>query len=96
MYKHNFTEPNKEFVLSLHYNGDGGEELKFKSKTFDNEMKQNILCLGNLSSDWSSINSTNTELYGSVYDFAVDYSLVNSVGTIYDIHRYLMKKDNII
>ena len=103
LYKHNFTEPNKEFVLSLHYNGDnfylfvnGGEELKFKSKTFDNEMKQNILCLGNLSSDWSSINSTNTELYGSVYDFAVDYSLVNSVGTIYDIHRYLMKKDNII
>ena len=39
-------------------------------------MKQNILCLGNLSSDWSSINSTNTGLYGSVYDFAVDYSPV--------------------
>ena len=39
-------------------------------------MKQNRLCLGNLSSDWSSINSTNTGLYGSVYDFAVDYSPV--------------------
>ena len=22
IYKHNFTEPNKNFVLSLHYNGD--------------------------------------------------------------------------
>ena len=60
LYKHNFTEPNKKFVLSLHYNGDnsylfvsGGKELKFKAKTFDNEMKQNILCLGNLKSDWS-------------------------------------------
>ena len=68
-YKHNFTETNKNFVLSLHYNGDnsylfvnGGEESKFKAKTFDNEMKQNILCLGNLSSDWSSANSTNTRL----------------------------------
>ena len=99
VYEHNFTKSNKKFVLSLHYNGDnsylfvnGGEELKFKAKTFDNEMKQNILYLGNLSSDWSSINSTNTGLYGSVYDFAVDYSPVNSMGTIYDIHRYLMKK----
>ena len=40
--KHNFTQPNKKFLLSLHYNnGDnsylfvnGGEELKFKTKTF--------------------------------------------------------------
>ena len=103
LYKPNFTEPNKKFVLSLHYNDDnsylfvnGGEELKFKAKTFDNEMKQNILCLGNLSSDWNSANSTNTGLYGSIYDFAVDYSPVDSVGTIYDIHRYLIKKHDII
>ena len=39
LYKHNFTEPSKKFVLPLHYNGDnsylfvnGGEELKFKAK----------------------------------------------------------------
>ena len=103
VYRHNFTEPTKKFVLSLHYNGDnfylfvnGGEELKFKAKTFNNEMKQNILCIGNLSSDWSSINSTKTGLYGSVYDFAADYSPVNSVGTIYDIHRYSMKKHKIM
>ena len=41
VYKHNFTEPSKKFVLSLHYNGDnsylfvnGGEELQFKAQTF--------------------------------------------------------------
>ena len=92
-----------EFVLSLHYNGDhsylfanGGEELKIKAKTFSDQVKQNLLFIGNLSSDWSSINSTNTGLYGNVYDFAVDYDPVNSVGTIYDIHRYLIKKHNII
>ena len=101
VYKHNFKEPNKKFVFSLHCNGDnsylsfnGGEELKFKAKTFSNQVKKNILCLGNLSSDWSSINSTNTGLCGSVYGFAVDYSSVNSVGIIYDVHRYLMKKHN--
>ena len=39
IYKHNFTAPNKKFVLLLHYNGDnsylfvnGGEELKLKTK----------------------------------------------------------------
>ena len=103
VYKHNFAEPKKKYVLSLHYNGDnsclfvnGGEELKFKAKTFSDQVKQNLLCIGNLSSDWSSINSTNTGLYGNVYYFAVDYDHVNSVGTIYDIHRYLMKKHNVI
>ena len=103
VYKHNFTEPNKKFVLSLHYNGDnghlfvnGGEELMFKAKTFSNEIKGKIFCVGNLSSDWSSINSTKTGLYGNVYDFAVDYNPVNSIGTIYDIHRYLTKKHGIV
>ena len=103
VYKHNFTKPNEKLVLSLHYNDDNsylvvnrGEELKFKVKTFSNQVKQNILCLGNLSSDWSSINSTSTGLYGSVYVFAVDYSPVNSVKTISDIHRYLTKRHNFI
>ena len=45
-----------------------------------------------MSSDWSSSNSTKVGLYGNVYDFAVDYEPLNGVGTIYDIHRYLMEK----
>ena len=60
LYKHNFTKPNENFVLSLHYNGDnsylfvnGGEELKFRAKTFSNERKQGIFSKRNLSSDWS-------------------------------------------
>ena len=95
IYKHNFTKPNKKFLLSLHYNGDdsylfvnGGEELKFKSAI--NHLDRNLLCLGNISSDFSTTNSTKTGLYGNVYDFAVDYVPLNSVGAIYDIHRYLM------
>ena len=53
VYKHNFTKPNERFVLSLHCNGDnsylfvnGREEFKFKAKTFSDQVKQNIQCLG--------------------------------------------------
>ena len=99
IYKTDFTTRNKKFVLSLHYNGDnsylfvnGVEQLKFKAKI--NSTNANLLCLGNISSDWSLTNSAKTRLLGTVYDFAVDYMSINSVRTIYDIHRYLMKKHN--
>ena len=102
LYKTNFTEPNEKFVLSLHYNHDnsylfvnGAQELRFKSKIEANDLKQHLLCLENLSSNWSLTNSTKAGMYGSVYDFAVDYVAINGVKTIYDIHRYLMTKHNI-
>ena len=49
------------------------------------------LCLGNLSTDWATTESENTELYGRIYDFVVDYQKAGSVKEIYDMHRYLMK-----
>ena len=36
-----------------------------------------------------------TGLYGSIYDFVVDYEQIVGVKTIYDMHRYLMTKHNI-
>ena len=100
IYKTNFTEQSEEFVLSLHYNGDnsylfvkGSQELKFKSSV--NYLDRILLCVGNISSDWSLTNGTKTGLYGNVYDFAVDYVPLSGVKTIYDTHRYLMKKHNI-
>ena len=99
-YATNFSAVNKKFVLNLHYNGDnsyllvnGKEELKFKAK--DDQIVKEILCLGNLSYDWTSLNATKTGLYGNVYDFAVDYT-ETSVGKIYNIHRYLMKKNDVV
>ena len=101
IYKHNFTEHSKKIVLPLHYNGhdsylfvNGGQELKFKSAI--NYKDRNLLCVGNINSDWSSAESTKTGLYGNVYNFAIDYVPLSSVKTIYDIHRYLMKKHGII
>ena len=86
--------------MSLHYNGDnsylfvnGSQQLKSKSSV--NYLDSNLLCAGNISSDWSVTNGTKTGLYGNVYDFAVDYVSLSGVKTIYDIHRHLMKKHNI-
>ena len=60
VYSHNFTQPNKKFVLSLHYNDDnsyllvnGKQELKFKCKT--DQLVKEKLCIGNLSNNWSLI-----------------------------------------
>ena len=58
MYSINFTVTKKKFCLSLHYNGansylfvNGAEIYKFKAK--DSEIVPSLLCLGNISKDWS-------------------------------------------
>ena len=98
IYSQIFTAANKKFVLSLHYNGDdsylfvnGKQELKFKAK--DDQIVKEILCLGNISDDWTAENAQKTGLWGEIYDFAVDYTSTN-IGDIYSIHRYLMEKHN--
>ena len=98
VYSQNFTAANKKFVLSLHYNGDnsylfvnGKEELKFKAK--DDQIVKEILCLGNISDNWTAANAGKTGFWGEIYDFAVDYTSTN-IGNVYNVHRYLMKKHN--
>ena len=99
-YATNFSAVNKKSVLSLHYNSDnsylfvnGNQELKFIAK--DDQTVKEILSLGNLSDDWTKLNATKTGLYSNVNDFAVDYT-ETSVGNIYNIHRYLMKKNDVV
>ena len=101
LFYRNFTDPGHKFILSLHYNGDnsylfvnGREELKFKTKT--NQIINTNLYLGNLSNNWTKNEYAKTSLYGNVYDFAVDYKAIVGTTTIYDMHRYLMTKHNII
>ena len=100
MYSINFREKNKKFCLSLHYNGannnlfvNGKEIVKFKAKDF--EIVATPLCLGNISKDWSVDNMKDTGLNGYVYDFSVDYDATD-VDDIKDIHKYLMKKNDIV
>ena len=100
MYSISFTECNKTFRLSLHYNGvksylfvNGKEIHKFKAK--DSEIAATPLCLGNISKGWPVYNMVKTGLRGYVYDFSVDYDAI-AVDDILDIHNYLMKKNDIV
>ena len=102
MYSPNFSEENKTFFLSLHYNGDnsylfvnGKEVTKFKAKK--SEIKANQLTLGSISTsaNLSSSDIEDSKPYGNVYDFSVDYCAISN-DKILDIHAYLMKKNSII
>ena len=53
------------------------------------------MCFGNISKDLTVINMKKTGLYRYVYDFSVYYNTID-VRDIVDIHKYLMKKRNIM
>ena len=100
MYSINFTVTNKKFCLNLHYNGansylfvNGAEIYKFKAK--DSEILVGPICLRNISKDWSEDNMKRTGFTGYVYDFKIDYEAI-AVDDIKDIHKYLMKKNDIV
>ena len=80
----------------MHYNGENSylfvndkETHKFKAK--DSGIVATLLCLGNISKDWTVDNMKKAGLNGYVYDFSVDYDAI-AVDDILDIHNYLMKK----
>ena len=91
MHSINFSATGRRFCLSLHYNGaanrhlfvNGTEVIKFKAKDF--ELTSTILCLGNISNDFSVSNMKTTGLYGTVYEFSVDYGAI-SVDNKLNIH----------
>ena len=100
MYPINFTLTRKINCLSLNYNKansslfvNGIEIYKFKAK--DSETVASPLCLGNISKDWFTDNIKETGFNGYVYDFSVDNDAID-VDDIKDIHKYLMKKNNIV
>ena len=100
MYSINFTVKKKKFCLSLHYNGansyllvNSTEIYKFKAK--DSEIVARTLCLGNISKDWSTDDVKKTGFNGYAYDFSVDYDATD-VDDVKDIHKYLMRKNNIV
>ena len=83
----------------MHYNGTNSylfvnvtEIIKFKAKDF--EIVPYSLCLGNISKDWTN-DMKKTGFNGYIYDFSTDYNAINK-SDILDIHKYLMKKNNMV
>ena len=100
MYSISFTVTKKKFCVNLHYNRantylsvNGTEIYKFRAK--DSEVVSSPLCLGNISKDWLTDNMKKTGFNGYVYDFSVDYDATDVDDNV-DIHKYLMKKNNIV
>ena len=84
--------------MSLHYNGASSylfvndtEIYKFKAK--DSKVVATPLRLRNISKDWSVDNMT--RFNGYIYDFIVNYDTI-AVDDIKDIHKCLMKKNNMV
>ena len=101
MYSINCKVTKKKFCSSLHCNGansylfvNGRESYKFKAK--DSAIVASPLCLGNISKDWPKDNmKKKTGFNRYVYDFSVDYDATDN-DDIKDIHKYLMKKNDIV
>ena len=100
-YSINFTKSNAIFCLSLHYNGEnsylfvnGTEIHNFKAKEYEIKDNQTEICLGIISTDFSVNNMKKTVLYGNIRDFSADFTPI-TVNNILDIHKYLMKKNDI-
>ena len=72
---------------------NGTEIVKFKAK--DSELVATPLCLGNISKDWSIDNMKGTGFTGYLYGFSVGYEATGA-DDIKDIHKYLIKKNNIV
>ena len=96
IYPIDFTQPNKRFILSLHYNGSNSflfvnatNIYQFKAR--DSEIKSCTLCLGNISKDFTINNMKKTGLRDIVKLFSVDLNPIDTKN-ILNIHKYFMKK----
>ena len=71
---------------------NGAETYKFKAK--NSKIKPTLLCLGNVSKDFSVDNVKNTWLNRYVYVCSVDYDAIAVDGLLH-IHKYSVKMDDI-
>ena len=111
MYSPNFSEENKIFVLSLHYNSDNSylfvniqKVTQFKANdSVISGANTRILTLGTVTKPYSSggnnclspKNINDTKMYGNICDFSVDNSSISN-DNILKIQKYLMKKNGVV
>ena len=84
----------------MHYNHDNsylfvnGKEI-YKSKADNKNVHFSTqFCLGSISNKSDAVDSREVSLKGNVYDFSVDYNVIDKYD-ILNIHKCLMVKNNI-
>ena len=80
-YPINFTQPEKRFALSLHYNGSNSFLFVTTTKVYqfnakNSEIKDYALCLGNVSKDFT-INNIKNRIKRSCKIFFVDFNPID-------------------
>ena len=89
IYPINFTEPNKRFVLSLHYTGSNNFLLVNATKIYHfkaqkSDIRDYTLCFGNISA-YFFISNLKKGIRRSCKFFSATDDILN-------IHKYLMKR----
>ena len=80
----NFSRENTKFCSSSHYNADNSYLLVNRREIFCFKVdNKNVnfptqFFLGSISNGFSATESKEVSLYGSVYDFSVDYNSIDS------------------
>ena len=72
---------------------NGKEIFKYKADN-KNVNFPTQFCLGSISNGLSATESRDVSLNGNVYDFSIDYNSIDETD-ILNIHKYLMRKNNI-
>ena len=80
-------------IIVIYTYVNGQEVTKFKAK--NSELITYPICLGGLSKDYYKNSRKDTGLYGNVYYLSISYRAITN-DEILHIHKYLMKKNNII
>ena len=97
------TKPRMKLCWSLHCNETNSylcpNDMKIRQcKAMDSEIKPYILCLGKISNSLALDNMKKKKkngMNGLVYNFFFNYQIAD-VSDITDIHKHLMKKQNIV
>ena len=96
IYLIHFTQTNKRFVLSLHYNGSNSilfvnatKICLFQEKNSD--IKDCALCLDNISKDFTIDNLKENKIKRTCKFFSVDFNPIDT-NDMLDIHNYLIKR----
>ena len=96
IYPINFTQANKRFVLNLQYSRSNSflfvnatKIYQFKAK--GSVLKDYVLCLGNISKDFTIDNMKKNSIKRTCKFFFDDFNPTDN-NDILDIHKYLIKR----
>ena len=84
VYKLDPIAPSRDTTFTIQYALFGAMKITKNAtdQLLTDQLVEEKLCIGNLSDQWTTGESEKTGLYGSIYDFVVDYEQIVVVKAI--------------